>query len=94
MAKFKEHQNIVLVRNLEESELWDRGPGTISTVEGRNVVPSGTHAFIVSLYSQREFMIEIMDEEGWTIGLADVKASDVRPSEPSDFPAQVGLDAR
>jgi hypothetical protein len=94
MARFKEHQSVVLLRDLEESELWDRGPGTIDPVEGKNVVPAGTHAFIVSLHSQREFMIEIMDAEGWTIGLADVKAMDVRLSEPSDFPAQVGSDVR
>jgi hypothetical protein len=92
MHKFKEHQSVVLLRDLDESELWDRGPGRIGMAGGRPVVLKGTHAFIVDLPSQEEFMLEVMDDEGWTIGLADVRAEDVRPAVPSDYPVQVSTD--
>ena len=89
MSRFKEHQSVVLLRDLAASEVCERGIGKMAVRKGTPVVLKGTHGFIVDLPTRNDMLVELMDEAGETIGLADLHATDLRPSVPSDFLSRV-----
>jgi hypothetical protein len=79
---YYEHQGVHLTVDLPAHRVFASGMGKMGVVGGKPGVPKGTFAFIVSLPNQEQFLLEIMDGKGNTIGLADVEASEVRPEVP------------
>jgi hypothetical protein len=65
----------------------------MGVVNGMPGVPKGTFAFIIDLPTQEEFLLEIMDGKGNTIGLADVRASEVRPEQPDGWKTAAAVKA-
>jgi hypothetical protein len=82
---YREHDGVILLRDIDESRIAPRGPGKMSSVDGHAVASKGTHGAIVNLPNQNELMVELFDAEGKTIGLADVEAAEVRPATKADY---------
>ena len=89
---FYEHQGVFLTVDLEGDRVFAHGTGRMGSVNGQPGAPSGTFAFIVDLPTQDDFLLELLDADGNTIGLADVKADEVRPEIPDGWKTAVSRD--
>jgi len=82
---YREHDGVVLLRDIDESRIAPRGPGKMNSADGQAMVSKGTHGAIVNLPNENEFMVELFDADGKTIGLVDVEAAEVRPATKADY---------
>jgi hypothetical protein len=93
---YYEHQGVHLTVDLPAERVFGLGRGKMGVVDGKPGVPNGTFAFIVDLPNQENFLLEIMDGMGHTIGLAEVKDSEIRPEVPDGWkiksPSKAGND--
>ena len=91
---YREHDGVVLLKNLEGSRVFAHGRGKLELIAGKPGVAEGTHGAIVALPNQKEFLVELFDSQGDTIGLAEMSAAEVRPTTDADDPDQVGSETR
>ena len=91
--RFYEHQGVLLTVDLEGERVFAHGAGEMGVVNGKPGVPRDTFAFIVDLPTQEAFLLELMDGEGNTIGLADIKAEEVRPESPDRWKTAVASES-
>lgn len=91
LRMYEEHDVIALTDHVSAERVWAEGGGRFPLARngyGRGL-PPGYTGTIINIYPEHAgYTLEFVDAEGWTIGIADVSPSEIRPATEADLRAR------
>ena len=88
---YEEHDVIALTTHVSAARVYGRASGRFPLARnghGRGL-PPGYTGTIINIYPEHAgYTLEFVDAGGWTIGIADVSPSEIRPATEADLRAR------